>query len=282
MPQYNCDIYATPTVCPTQTSLTSLAHELHYVVSANYYVAVAWETTGAEDHEAIFLWTNSILSSNSFIRELYLTSCERYKFSFIKQKIDRKTKMANSTATTGTSIDALVKEGKALGSIWRQVNSLKQTIKENGFDTRLGKLLQELKAQSTVDSGQIPTHVLRTHGIQQIDRRRRSEALWFVENEKECREFIANGNFKGSSLTALQAAMRKAAKADDTETTEGEPSNVGQSEATEQPKADAPKPRITHKVMVNTILAQAELNGLDLEKIIEDLMAAVPSQQVAA
>jgi len=34
--------------------------------------------------------------------------------------------------------------------------------------------------------------------------------------------------------------------------------------------------------MVNTILAQAELNGLDLEKIIEDLMAAVPSQQVAA
>ena len=50
MPQYNCDIYATLTVCPTQTSLTSLAHELHYVVSANYYVAVAWETTGAEDH----------------------------------------------------------------------------------------------------------------------------------------------------------------------------------------------------------------------------------------
>ena len=190
--------------------------------------------------------------------------------------------MANSTATTGTTIDALVKEGKALGSIWRQTNSLKQTIKANGFDTRLGKLLQELKAQSSSDNGQIPTHVLRTHGIQQIDRRRRSEALWFVENEKECREFIANGNFKGSSLTALQAAMRKAAKADDTETTEGEPSNVGQSEATEQPKADAARTRITHKVMVNTIIAQAELNGLDLEKIIEDLIAAVPSQQVAA
>ena len=190
--------------------------------------------------------------------------------------------MKNSTTTSGTSIDALVKEGKALGSIWRQVNSLKQTIKENGFDTRLGKLLQQLKASSTVDSGQIPTHVLRTHGIQQIDRRRRSEALWFVENEKECREFIANGKFKGSSLTALQASMRKAAKADEAETTEGEASNVGQSEPTEQPKADAPKPRITHKVMVNTILAQAELNGLDLEKIIEDLMAAVPSHQVAA
>jgi len=191
--------------------------------------------------------------------------------------------MKNSAKTSGTSIDALVKEGKALGSIWRQVNSLKQTIKENGFDTRLGKLLQQLKASSTVDSGQIPTHVLRTHGIQQIDRRRRSEALWFVENEKECREFIAKAKYKGSSLTALQAAMRKAAKgSDEDQTAKAEPSNVGQSEATEQPKADAPKPRITHKVMVNTILAQAELNGLDLEKIIEDLMAAVPSQQVAA
>lgn len=191
--------------------------------------------------------------------------------------------MANSTATTGTSIDALVKEGKALGSIWRQVNSLKQTIKENGFDTRLGKLLQQLKASSTVDSGQIPTHVLRTHGIQQIDRRRRSEALWFVENEKECRKFIEDNKYKGSSLTALQAAMRKAAKgSEEDQTAKAEPSNVGQSEPTEQPKADAPKPRITHKVMVNTILAQAELNGLDLEKIIEDLMAAVPSQQVAA
>ena len=77
--------------------------------------------------------------------------------------------------------------------------------------------------------------------------------------------------------------MRKAAKADETDNSEAEPSNVGQSdEVTEQPKADAPKPRITHKVMVNTILAQAELNGLDLEKIIEDLIAAVPSQQVAA
>ena len=192
--------------------------------------------------------------------------------------------MKNSAQTSGTSIDALVKEGKALGSIWRQVNSLKQTIKENGFDTRLGKLLQQLKANATTDNGQIPTHVLRTHGIQQIDRRRRAEALWFVENEKECREFIAKAKYKGSSLTALQAAMRKAAKgSEEDQPAKAEPSNVGQSdEATEQPKADAARTRITHKVMVNTIIAQAELNGLDLEKIIEDLMAAIPAAKAAA
>ena len=193
--------------------------------------------------------------------------------------------MAKATAKSqveGTSIDADIKEGKALGSIWRQTNSLKQTIKANGFDTRLGKLMQKLKAASSMDSGQISRQVLTTHGIHCIDRRRRSEALWFVENEKECRGFIAKAKYKGSSLTALQAAMRKAAKGSEPQAEQpakAEPSNVGQSEPTEQPKAERPK--ITHTVMVNTILAQTKLNNLDLEKIIEDLMAAIPAKAAA-
>ena len=192
--------------------------------------------------------------------------------------------MKNSAKTSGTSIDALVKEGKALGSIWRQTNSLKQTIKANGFDTRLGKLMQKLKAQSSLDSGQISRQTLTTYGIHCIDRRRRSEALWFVENETEVRAFIETSGFKGSSLTALQAAMRKAAKGSD-EPAKAEnvpteqPSNVGQSD---EAPAKAERPKITHKVMVNTILAQAKLNDLDLEKIIEDLMAALPTEAKVA
>ena len=190
------------------------------------------------------------------------------------------TNSATTKTTEGTTISALVKEGKALASIWNQTNSLKTTLKANGFDTRLGKLLQELKAQSTLDSGQISRQTLTMYGINVIDRRRRSEALWFVENEVECRKFIEDGKFKGTSLTALQKAMRDAAKATQKETTEGETSNVGQSDA-EQPKADATKPRISHKVMVNTIIAQAELNELDLEEIITDLMAALEKRQAA-
>lgn len=191
--------------------------------------------------------------------------------------------MANSATvktTEGTTISVLIKEGKALASIWKQTNSLKHTIKASGFDTRLGKLLQELKAQSTLDSGQISRQTLTMYGINIIDRRRRSEALWFVENEVECRKFIEDGKFKGTSLTALQKAMRDAAKAVE-ETTEGETSNVGQSQDAEQPKADAAKPRISHKVMVNTIIAQAELNELDLEEIITDLMAVLEKRQAA-
>ncbi len=195
--------------------------------------------------------------------------------------------MANSAKTSntvvGTTIDAMVKEGKALARIWKQTNSLKDSTKANGFDTRLGKLLQQLKAQSTVDSGQISRQALKDHGIHTIDRRRRAEALWFVENETECRAFIAKSKKGFSSLTALQAAMRKAAKAADEPTAKAEPSNVGQSDDKptklvqhSETKVSVP---ITRSVMVNTIIKQCEANGLELEQIIDDLISRLAKQE---
>jgi len=200
--------------------------------------------------------------------------------------------MANSAKTSntvvGTTIDAMVKEGKALARIWKQTNSLKDSTKANGFDTRLGKLLQQLKAQSTVDSGQISRQALKDHGIHTIDRRRRAEALWFVENETECRAFIAKSKKGFSSLTALQAAMRKAAKAASEEPTTAkaeaasEPSNVGQSDevkksgATEQRSVTV---QVTRSKMVDTILHHCAANGLNIEDIINDLQSHVAKQQ---
>ena len=194
-----------------------------------------------------------------------------------------------STATTvqGTSLDALVKEGKALGKMWSTLNSVKQSTKANGFDTRLGKLLSTLKAQSAHDSGQIPTHVLRTHGIANIDRRRRAEALWFYENQAECVEFIKQSRKGFTSLTALQAAMRKAAKADEP-TAKAEVSNVGQSDdpkptkLVEQSETKVSVGPITRTKMVQTIVKQCELNGLDLETIVDDLISAIAKQEKSA
>ena len=193
------------------------------------------------------------------------------------------------TNQVGTTLDALVKEGKALGKMWNTLNSVKQSTKANGFDTRLGKLLSTLKAQSALDSGQIPTHVLRTHGIANIDRRRRAEALWFYENQAECVEFIKQSRKGFTSLTALQAAMRKAAKAE-AETTapsKDEPSNVGQSDDNKptklvqhsETKVSVP---VTRTVMVNTIIKQCEANGLDLETIVDDLISAIAKQEKSA
>lgn len=177
-----------------------------------------------------------------------------------------------SKANTGTTIDALVKEGKALAAIWKQTNSLKDTIKPNGFDTRLGKLLQQLKAASSLDSGQISRQVLTAHGIHTIDRRRRAEALWFVENEKECRAFIEAKGFKGSSLTVLQRTMnaekKPAAKA--------EVSNVGQSEEASEPSASKPvsKP-MSRTEMLDTILKACKAYGHNPEDIANDILAHI-------
>ena len=195
-------------------------------------------------------------------------------------------KSAKTQATVvGTTIEALVKEGKALAKIWKQTNSLKDSTKASGFDTRLGKLMQELKAQSTQDSGQISRQVLVSHGIHTIDRRRRSEALWFVENQAECLEFMKASKKGFTSLTALQAAMRKANA--DTKPAKAEVSNVGQSDA--KPAKAEPKMvqhsetkvsvPVTRSVMVNTIIKQCEANNLDLEKVIDDLIDRLNAQE---
>lgn len=184
--------------------------------------------------------------------------------------------MAKSIKTTakveGTSIDALVKEGKALAAIWKQTNSLKDTIKPNGFDTRLGKLLQQLKAASSLDSGQISRQVLTAHGIHTIDRRRRFEALWFVENEKEVRAFIEAKGFKGSSLSALQ----KAYMARKEPVAKAKASDIGQSEEASEPSASKPanKP-MSRTDMLDTILKACKAFGHNPEDIANDILAHI-------
>ena len=170
----------------------------------------------------------------------------------------------------GTSLDNLVKEGKALYSIWRQTNSLKDSTKARGFDTRLGKLLQQLKAQSPLDSGQISRQTLATYHVDKIDRRRRSEALWFVENEVECREFIKNSKKGFTSLTALQAAMRKASKEAEAEPTEVEAEEAEPSKEEVSNVGRSSKP--SKDDIVKSIVKACQYSGIDLLDIAEALM----------
>jgi len=200
--------------------------------------------------------------------------------------------MAKSPKTQqveGTSIQADIKEGKALGRIWKQTNSLKDSTKASGFDTRLGQLLMRLKAASSLDSGQISRQVLTTHGIHIIDRRRRAEALWFAENEVQCREFMQASKKGFTSLTALQKAMRDAAKP-----AKAEVSNVGQNDTTvsdsgwKEPKNTASTEQrsvnvmITRTKMVDTILHHCKQNNLNIEDIIADLQQHLGKTQAPA
>ena len=53
--------------------------------------------------------------------------------------------MATPNQNQTTSIGDDIAEGKALGKMWRQLNSLKQTVKANGFDTKIMKQVIKLK-----------------------------------------------------------------------------------------------------------------------------------------
>jgi len=189
----------------------------------------------------------------------------------------------------GTKLDDLVKEGKALGKMWSTLHSVKQSTKANGFDTRLGKLLIELKAQSSLDSGQVSRQTLTTYGVHNIDRRRRSEALWFAENEVECREFIKNSKKGYTSLTALQKAMKDAtAKAEVIKDAADKVSNVGQSnEVKDTGWVDVDKGTYslgnTRTAIVDAIFAHCNDHKIDIDTIIADLQSkAALSNKVAA
>ena len=186
-------------------------------------------------------------------------------------------KVSKSTSV-GTKLDDLVKEGKALGKMWSNLHNVRQSTKANGFDTRLGKLLVELKAQSSLDSGQISRQTLTTHGIHNIDRRRRSEALWFVENEVACRAFMECSKKGFTSLTALQKAMRDVAKAEAEPTAKAEPSNVGQSdEVNDTGWVEVDKGTYslgnTRTSIVDAIFAHCNDHQIDIETIIADLQS---------
>ena len=198
--------------------------------------------------------------------------------------------VSKSTQTqTGTVLDALEAEGKALGKMWAKLHDVKQSTQPKGFDTRLGKVLVELKAQSSLDSGQISRQTLTTYGVANIDRRRRSEALWFVENEVECREFIKNSKKGYTSLTALQKAMKDAtAKAEVIKDAADKMSNVGQSnEVKDTGWVDVDKGTYslgnTRTAIVDAIFAPCNDHQIDIDTIIADLQSkAALSNKVAA
>lgn len=173
------------------------------------------------------------------------------------------------TKVVGTTIDAMIKEGKALATIWKQTNSLTASTKAKGFDTRLGKLLQQLKASSPLDSGQISRQTLTTHGIHVIDRRRRAEALWFVENEVECRDFIKASKKGFTSLTALQAAMRKASKEAEAPTAKAEPVKAAPAKAEPSNVGQSPAKPASKQEIFDKLVKVCEFSGIDMLEIAE-------------
>ena len=184
--------------------------------------------------------------------------------------------MENSTSIA--VISTLEAEGKALAQEWKAISKadkarFTKSTKADGFDTRLGKLMLKLKAEG---GDRISSARLKDCGIAGIDKRRRSEAMWFVENEDACRSFIKTSKKGFTSLTALQAAMRKADKAEQPKADKADKpaseadtkSNDGLNSEAETAQAKSPSD------IALDALVQCELNGIT----VKDFMLALKEQ----
>ena len=142
-----------------------------------------------------------------------------------------------NTANTDTNTAVLATlelQGADIARQWKSINKVDKArfsehTKADGFDMRLGKLMVALTEEC---EGRIKSTRLADCGINIVDKRRRSEAKWFVENEVEAREFIAKSKKGFTSLTALQSAMSKANK-------QASSSTDDKASTKDKPKADA-------------------------------------------
>ena len=141
--------------------------------------------------------------------------------------------MANSTATLQQAeINTLESEGKFLADEYktrsakagRIMFSFKRDTAADGFDTRLGKLMQSLRLEG---GERISSDRLQDCGIASIPKQRRSDAEWYVNTKAEADAFNRKSKKGFKNLSALRKAMAKAAKADQPEqTTESNDSEV--------------------------------------------------------
>ena len=182
----------------------------------------------------------------------------------------------SSTQMVAVVNNTLEAEGFALAKEYKSITKgdkarFTKATKADGFDTRLGKLMLALKAEG---GQRISTDRLKDCGINGIDKRRRSEALWFVENETACRDFIQASKKGFTSLTALQAAMKPKAA----------PKPKADTETPVEPKADdksnigldseADKVDKSPSDIALDALVQCEMNGI----AIKDFMIALKEQ----
>ena len=170
------------------------------------------------------------------------------------------------------NINTLEDQGKVLAEQWEVISKAENkrfntSTKTDGFDTKLGQLMVELKAEG---GERIASQRLRDCHLHLIAKQRRAEAMWFVENEDAARKLIAESKKGYTSLSALQKAFNKAnkPKADVTDEVTNEvdvKSDVG-------PVA-SDGGTVTAEEVFKHLVAVCKHNQIDLLDIAEMLMA---------
>jgi len=167
------------------------------------------------------------------------------------------------------SVDTLESEGLALAKMYKnELASLKKrfkiSISKDGLDYRLGKLMRSLRDE-VGENGKVTSARLRDVGIANIDKRRRSEAMWFFDNQDDCLEAIKASKKGFTSLTALQSAMKKADKSNDGSNTESDGDD------------DTSTSNVNAESIVANVLATAKKHNIDLQQVVEMLIDSATS-----
>ena len=182
-----------------------------------------------------------------------------------------------NTANTDTNTAVLATlelQGADIARQWKAITKgdkarFTQHTQANGFDMQLGKLMVALSEEC---EGRIKSTRLADCGINIVDKRRRSEAKWFVENEVECREFIAKSKKGFTSLTALQSAMSKADKKK-ASSTDDKASTGKSSKASATPtEATSEAKPATKETIFKELLAICKASDVNIMDIAEMLM----------
>jgi hypothetical protein len=181
-----------------------------------------------------------------------------------------------NTANTDTNTAVLATlelQGADIARQWKAITKgdkarFTQHTQADGFDMQLGKLMVALTEEC---EGRIKSTRLADCGINVVDKRRRSEAKWFVENEVEAREFIAKSKKGFTSLSALQKAMavadKKASSKDDTASTDkSSKASAKPTEATSEAKP------ATKETIFKELLAICKASDVNIMDIAEMLM----------
>ena len=177
------------------------------------------------------------------------------------------------------------KEQKSL-----KAKTTKMVFSKDSFDFELGKLQSEIL---NIENVKIISKALALkYGINSIDRRRKSEALWLFSNHSDIVTWLKeNPKKRFTSLTALQRAYSLANKPKDepkvqdetesqtTEDTSSEESNVGQS-VKEEPKVQK---KLTASDVALEALIQLEIHGIsksDFVKALKEQLALLEEDNI--
>ena len=158
-------------------------------------------------------------------------------------------------------------------------NSTELRVATHGFDYKLGQLMLSLKAEG---GERIPTQRIRDCHLHLIAKQRRAEALWFALNEDNARAFMKSSKKDWGHFGSLKRAMDKANKPPMTLIAPKVETPVEPKvETPVEPKVEAvksnvgpnPNLKVTPTLVVDKMMDIVKANGLDLEEIIEMLMA---------